>query len=182
MRKVITDKNKKQELDIQNKVNHPSKGAQKNQKPTCNHYGKICHTSNKCWSNRKEKFNGKRYNCNQHGHRANECKEKPKFEGKFHKCNKHGNKSSEYTTKILNLVEQIIKAIFGWDYKTLCKCHYCGEFGHIGMNYVKHHMRIIDTTRRCFICTNLGHLIKNCLNTGRIEDEKKAKAIASKNR
>ena len=27
------------------------KGTQKNQKPTCNHYGKIGHTSNKCWSN-----------------------------------------------------------------------------------------------------------------------------------
>ena len=34
-------------------------GAQRNQRPTCNHYGKICHTSNKCWSNGKEKFNGK---------------------------------------------------------------------------------------------------------------------------
>ena len=32
-----------------------------------------------------------------------------------------------------------------------------------------------DTTKRCFICTELGHLIKKCMNTGRIEDEKKAK-------
>ena len=39
------------------------KGAQKYQKPTCIHYGKIGHTSKKCWSNGKEKFNGKCYNC-----------------------------------------------------------------------------------------------------------------------
>ena len=38
-------------------------GAQKNQRPTCNHCGKIVHTSNKCWSNGKEKFNRKCYNC-----------------------------------------------------------------------------------------------------------------------
>ena len=31
-------------------------GAQKNT-PTCSHCGKIGHTSNKCWSNGKEKFN-----------------------------------------------------------------------------------------------------------------------------
>ena len=36
-------------------------------------------------------------------------------------------------------------------------------------------MRKRDTTKRCFICTELGHLAKNCMNTGRIEDEKKAK-------
>ena len=65
-------------------------GAQKNQRPTCNHCGKLGHTSNRCWSNGKENFNG-----NQHGHRANECKEKPKFEGKCHKCKKYGHKSSE---------------------------------------------------------------------------------------
>ena len=91
-------------------------GAQKNQQPTCNHCGKIGHTSNKCWRNGKEKFNGKCYNWNQHGHKANECKEKPRFEGKCHKCKKHGHKSSECKTKLLNLVEQIVKAIFGWDY------------------------------------------------------------------
>ena len=34
-------------------------GAQKNQRPTCNHYGKSGHTLNKCLSNGKEKFNGK---------------------------------------------------------------------------------------------------------------------------
>ena len=48
-----------------------------------------------------------------------------------------------------------------------------GEFGNIGENYVKHHMRKRDTTKRCFICTELGHLAKNCMNTRRIEDEKK---------
>ena len=36
-------------------------------------------------------------------------------------------------------------------------------------------MRIRDTTRRCFFYIELGHLAKNCMNTGRIEDEKKAK-------
>ena len=36
-------------------------------------------------------------------------------------------------------------------------------------------MRKRDTTKRCFICTELGHLAKNCVNTRRIEDEKKAK-------
>ena len=35
-------------------------------------------------------------------------------------------------------------------------------------------MRKRDTTKRCFICTELSHL--NCMNTRRIEDEKKAKA------
>ena len=65
-------------------------GAKRNQKPTYNHYGKIGHTSNKCWSNGKEKFNEKCYNYNQHGHKANECKEKPKFEEKCHKCKKYG--------------------------------------------------------------------------------------------
>ena len=39
-------------------------GSQKNPRPTCNHCGKLVHTSNKCWSNGKEKFNGKCYNCN----------------------------------------------------------------------------------------------------------------------
>lgn len=28
---------------------------------------------------------------------------------------------------------------------------------------------------RCFICTKLGHIAKNCMNTGKIEDEKKAR-------
>ena len=44
------------------------------------------------------------------------------------------------------------------------------------MNCVKHHMRKRDTTKRCFTCTELGHLAKNCMNIGRIEDEKKEKA------
>ena len=34
-------------------------GAQKNQRLTCNHCGKIGHTSNRCWRNGKEKVNGK---------------------------------------------------------------------------------------------------------------------------
>ena len=126
--------------------------AQKNQRPTCNHCGKLDHASNKCWSNSKAKFNGKCYNCNKNGHRVNECKEKPKFEGKCHKCKKHGHNFFECKTKILNPTKQIVKAIFGWDYKTWCKCHYYQEFGHIGENCVKHHMRKRDTNRRCFIC------------------------------
>ena len=36
-------------------------------------------------------------------------------------------------------------------------------------------MRKRDTTKRCFICTKLGHLGKKCMNAGRIEDEKKKK-------
>ena len=36
-------------------------------------------------------------------------------------------------------------------------------------------MRKRDTTKICFICTKLGHLAKNYMNTRRIEDEKKAK-------
>jgi len=51
----------------------------------------------------------------------------------------------------------------------------CREFGHIGMNCVKRHMRKKDTTKRCFICTELGHLAKNYMNSGIIEDEKKTK-------
>ena len=58
----------------------------------------------------------------------------------------------------------------------MCRCHYCGEYGHIGMNYVKHHMTRKDTTIRCYTCTELGHIAKNCMNIGRVEDEKKARA------
>ena len=37
-------------------------------------------------------------------------------------------------------------------------------------------MRKRHSTKRFFICTKLGHLSKNYMNTTRIEDEKKAKA------
>ena len=74
-------------------------GDQKNQRPNWNNYGKIGHISNRCWSNGKEKFNGKCYNCNKRGHRANECKEKPKVEGTCHKWKKHGHKYSTWKTK-----------------------------------------------------------------------------------
>ena len=43
------------------------------------------------------------------------------------------------------------------------------------MNYIKHHMRRKDTTIRCYRCTELGHIAKHCMNTGRIKDEKKEK-------
>ena len=43
------------------------------------------------------------------------------------------------------------------------------------MNYVKHHTRKRDTTIRCYTCTKLGHLAKNCRIIGRVEDEKKEK-------
>ena len=93
-------------------------GSQNNKRPTRNHCGKIGHTSNKCWRNGKYKFNGKCYNCNKHGHREIECKEKSKFEDKCVNCNKQGHKSSECKIKDRNPIEQIVKAIFGWDYNT----------------------------------------------------------------
>ena len=37
-------------------------------------------------------------------------------------------------------------------------------------------MRNKDTTKRFFICVELGHLAKNYMKIGRIEDEKKARA------
>ena len=51
-------------LEYKEEGESSKQGAQKNQRPTCNHYSKIGHTSNKYWSNGKEKFNGKCYNCN----------------------------------------------------------------------------------------------------------------------
>ena len=33
-----------------------------------------------------------------------------------------------------------------------------------------------DTTVRCYTHKKLGHIAKNCMNIGRIEDEKKARA------
>ena len=165
----------KARIGYKGEVESSKQGSQKNQKPTCNHCGQIGHRSNKCWSNGKAKFNGKCYNCSQHGHRANECKAKPKFEGKCHKCKKQGHKASECRSKSFNLAKKIMKAIFSWDYTTQYRCHYCGEFGPIGMNCVKHHMRRKDTTIRYYTCTELGHIAKNCMNTGRIEDEKKEK-------
>ena len=89
---------------------------------------------------------------------------KPKFEDKCHKCKKYGHKSSKCKIKILNPAEQTIKAIFGWDYNTWCRCHYYGEFGDIGINCVIHHMRTRDTTKRCFIYIELGHLAMNYMN------------------
>ena len=81
------------------------KGFEKNQSPIWDHCGKLGHTSKKCWSNDKVKFNGKCYNCNKNGHKESECKEKPKFEGKCNNCKKHGHKYSKCKTKILNPVE-----------------------------------------------------------------------------
>ena len=76
--------------------------AQKNKRLTCNHCGKIGHTSNKWWSNGKAKLNGKCYNCNKHSHRENEYKEKPKFEEKCHNYKKQGHKSLDCKTKEWN--------------------------------------------------------------------------------
>ena len=86
-----------------------------------------------------------------------------------------GHNSSECKTKIFNPTEKIVKAIFGWDYNSCCRCHYYREFGHIGMNCVKHHVRRKDTTISCYTCTELGHIAKNYMNIGRIMDERKEK-------
>ena len=43
------------------------------------------------------------------------------------------------------------------------------------MNCIKHHFRKRDSMIICFICTKLGHIAKNFMNTGKIEDEKKAR-------
>ena len=66
--------------------------------------------------------------------------------------------------------------MFGWDYNTWCRCHYCGEYGHIGANCRRHHLRKKDTTIRCYTCAGLGHIAKNCMNIDKVEDEKKARA------
>ena len=68
-------------------MNHPSNEL-KRIKGLLAHFGKLGHLSNKCWSNGKEKFNGKCYNYNKHGHRESECTDKPKFEGNCHNCKK----------------------------------------------------------------------------------------------
>ena len=44
------------------------------------------------------------------------------------------------------------------------------------MNCARHHLRKKDTTIRCYACTELGHIAKNYINIGRVEDEKKARA------
>ena len=113
MKKVNTDRKEKEKIGYTREGESSNKGAQKNQRPIYNHYGKLGHTLNKCWSNGKEKFNEKCYSCNKHGHRASEYKGKPKFEGKCHNCKKQGHKYFEWKTKVLNLVEQIVKDIFG---------------------------------------------------------------------
>ena len=57
-----------------------------------------------------------------------------------------------------------LKAIFGWDYSTWCRCYLCGEQGHTGENCIRTHMRKRDPTKRSFVCKELGHLAKNCMN------------------
>ena len=69
------------------------KGAQNNKRPTCNHCGKLGHTSKKCCSN------GKCYSYNKNGHTGSQCTYKTKFEGKCFTCNKQGHKSLEHRTK-----------------------------------------------------------------------------------
>ena len=50
------------------------------------------------------------------------------------------------------------------------------EYGHTSINCVRHHVRKRYSTVRCYTCTKIGHIAKNCMNIGKIEDEKKAKA------
>ena len=78
-------------------------------------------------------------------------------------------------TKPFNPTKQFVKAIFGWDYNTWCRCHYCGEYGHIGINFARHNLRKKDTTIRCYTCTKVGHIAENYMNIGKVKDEKKAR-------
>ena len=100
----------------------------------------------------------------------------PKFEGNCHKCKMPGHKAFQCRSKSFNPAERLVKAIFGWDYNTWCRCHYCGEYGHIGINCARHHLRKKDTTLWCYTCTELSHIAKNYMNIERVEDEKKTKA------
>ena len=86
-----------------------------------------------------------------------------------------GHKAFECRSKPFNLAEQFVKVIFGWDYNIWCRCHYCGEYGHIGINYARNHLRKKDTTIRCYTCTELGQIAKNCMKIGKVEDEKKTR-------
>ena len=61
--KNLYRKNGKVGIGYKEEGESSKQGAQKNQRPSCNHHVKIGHTSNKCWSNGKVKFNGKFYNC-----------------------------------------------------------------------------------------------------------------------
>ena len=70
-------------------------------------------------------------------------------------------------TNILNAKQDIEPNRTNCESYTWCRWHYYGEFGHIGANCVKHHMRTRDTARRCFIFIELGHLANNCMNTRR---------------
>lgn len=38
------------------------------------------------------------------------------------------------------------------------------------------HLRKRNPTKRCYLCKELGHLAKKCMNIGKVEDEKKSKA------
>ena len=55
------------------------------------------------------------------------------------------------------------------------KCYLYGEYGHIGENCVRSHMRKGDLVTRCYVCNELRHIARNCMNIERIEDEKKEK-------
>ena len=66
--------------------------------------------------------------------------------------------------------------MFGWDYNTWYRCYLCGEYGHIGQNYVRTHFRKKDLVARCFLCNERGHIARNCMNVEKVEDEKKARA------
>ena len=68
-----------------------------------------------------------------------------------------------------------MKVIFGRDYNTWCKCHLCGEHGHIGENCIRTHMGKRDPTKRCFVCKEFGHLANNYMTRAIVKDEKKEK-------
>lgn len=109
------------------------------------------------------KFKGQCYNCNKYDHKENECRTKSKFEGDYFICHKQGHKSLECRSNIQhNGTRQ--KKFIGWEYNTWGRCHYYGEYGNIGVNFVETHIRKINTNIRCYVCKKISYLARKCMN------------------